>query len=1496
MDKELRIKIKIDSKSQELVLMKQQVQDLGKGFDNASSLASTYTNKILALGGAYLSLNAAINGGKSFIHQADAMHLLDARLKLATTSTAEYESQQKKLLKVSLDSYTSLSDTTTLFTKLNPALQKVGANTDQVNTMVSTFTKGLQLGGASAEESSSSILQFSQAMGSGVLRGEEFNAMAEASPKLMEYLAKGLGVPQTALRKMAEEGELTSVRVTNALLAVKTDIERDFLTMPVTVGKAMTNMSTNMSLAIKEIDEATGASTLLSNTIIDFTRNISDGSESIISFYEGSTNFINEHNQALNTTGTIVKTVAAAYLGFAVTSGIATGIGAITTSVYALRTSILVLQTSIPIIGWVAAAVGTAAGAYVLANDMMDESNYKSEISTDRLKEKIKELEDRKASLAQNKFKDSNEKTINLEIEALQSKLKLQEQLTKKQIQSTTNIIPTAEKTAVTELIGEYEGYAQTIDKITEKKKTFSELTKELQKEIDPVRAIKEEYEALRKSIKGTEADTPEYNKKINENELEAIEKLDKEKISKAKETAKRISEIESEFSLVGLNTWDSKFKELDNKYNADLVKYKDIIGAKEKLDSIYADKINELANQRNNEIQKEDLSYYERLVQLKSDSLEKEIELANISYSQKTLDIQDLNRPIAEKEKLISLETELYNKTIERLRLDDQANKLDEVSTSYQDMLDAQISLIDATNDWNSNLTGTAASLADIASATTNLSKLNLTSLKNEDKLRTEYEKNKLKFYDNEEKLKELDIKYTKDKGTLDEKNLSSTLIGFSNISAAVSTLFDQGSKEAAVSQIAQSSLALVEGTRAILTAGTGDPYTAIPRMISMAAMVSSLFSNIGIAFGMNTTSTYSDAFSSMEANTGTGSVLGDTTAQSESIKNSLSILQDFAQPQYLILNEMNSYVKSIESKIGGISSLLIQNTGYALGKGYEGFDTGYSNTYSLNNDIATAVFSGGAGLLLSKLNIPILSDITGLFGNVVNSVLGGLFGKTSVSQSLKDSGIYFADALLTSAIEQFDGDAYQTIKTTVSKKSWFSKSSSTTIKSYFKDLDEETNKQFSLVLDSLFNTVLTAGVALDNSEENTANSLANFVVSIGKISLKDKTGTEIQEELNSVFGKVGDDIAKTAFPALNDFQQIGEGMFETLTRVATGMEEADYYIGRLGNRFDDVIYTAIGNKQGTVGFEALLQSIEKVELATYPTNNGLLNIIENLSGTAEELYSVYINLDELRDRLVFLGLDSQGLSSTMIYGAGTITDLQSGFKSYFENFLSDDEQLAYKTEQLTEKFNDLGLALPNSNIGFKDLLLSIDETTASGQELFGRLIILSEEFAQVSSLRVDALQEELDITNGTISNIKEISTSLDNVITSLRSGLDSSSTNLLEKFNKSMSTSLLLSATDDYTALANSVKDTINYSSALNNSDYFGSLKEMQYAQAVAANKFEGININIEDELSVLQEIASNTKNMITALSNLTTSVNALKESSEQTASNTAESRYVS
>lgn len=1363
---EVRIRIKIDAKSQELVLMKQQVQDLGKSFNNADSMASSFTKRILALGGGYLTLNTLINSGKMFIKQADAMNLLDARLKLATNSTSEYESQQKKLLKISLDSYTLLSNTTTLFTKLNPALQKVGASTEQVNTMVATFTKGLQLGGATAEESSSAILQFSQAMGSGVLRGEEFNAMAEASPKLMEYLAKGLGVPQTVLRKMAEEGELTSVRVTNALLAVKTDIDRDFLTMPVTVGKAMTNMSTNLSLAIKEIDEATGASTLLSNTIIDFSRNISDGSESIISFYENAVNFINEHNEALDTTGTILKTVTAAYLGFAVTSGIATGIGAITTSIYALRTSLLVLQTSIPIIGWVAAAVGTAAGAYVLANDIMEESNNKAEISADRLKEKIKELEDRKASLAQNKFKDSNEKTINLEIEALQSKLKLQEKSQNNQLFYASNIIPT-EKTAITELIGEYEGYVKTIDKIDEKtNRSDSSITKIMGTEYQKLNLEIEENIKKLKEAGATETE-------INKYRSDAL----KEFSEKNKKATTEQNKAYLDISKIGMSEYEKALFAITEQTKSWLeagVKTNDALAAQSKL-------IDELNNKKVLDDAKEDLSYYERLVQLKSDSYEKEIELANIAYTQKALDIQGLNRPIEDKEKLLDLETQLYNKTLERVGIDNQINGLDEASNSYQNMLEAQIDLLDATNDWNSNLTGTAAALADVASATGKLSKLNLTNLKNEDKLRTEYEKNKLKFYDNEEKLKEIDLKYTKDKATLDEKNISATLLGYSNIAGALSSMYDEGSREAAAFQIAQSSLALVEGTRAILTAGTGDPYTAIPRMIAMGAMVSSLLSNIGIAFGMNSDTETHSGIGLVAENTGTGTVLGSNEA-SESISNSLNILEDFAQPQFQVLSEMNKNVKTIADNISGVARILVNNSDFALGGGFT--ETSWSKqAISLNNTITkmTMPLESFIDDMISK--IPVIGNLAGLsnISSLVNKVLGSVFGKTSVKTTLQDSGYVFNDTLLTTAIDEgIKSQSYQYVKIKKKKKSLFGSSSSTKYKTYYGEgLDDETSNQFSLILGNIYDSVITAGIALDNTKQETEKALENYIVKLGKISLKGKSQGQIQELLTNIFSAQSDNIAKTAFPLLNEFQQVGEGMFETLTRVATGMEEAGFYIKRLGQEYEDLKYTEIINKQGDVGFEALYQSITKFEEATYPVNNNLLLIVENLDATAEELYSIYVNLDELRDRLIYLGHEAQGLSSDMIMGAGSISELTDAFSSYFDNFLSDDEQLTYNTQQLIEKFNTLNIALPTSKDGFRALLSSIDLTTASGQELYGRIIVLNDAFASVANETAKSIEElnnlsfesfisSVDKANDTFKSLKDTALSFINSFSS--------------------------------------------------------------------------------------------------------------------------------
>ena len=421
MDNIAQLGIKVDSSS-----IKQATNELSK-LTNQSGKTEKSTN---ALTSGFLNLKNAVIGyasiqtAKQIIDTADSMNLLNARLKLATASTAEYTSQQTALLNIAKQSYTGISDTITLFTKLNPALQQVGATTAQVNNVVASFTKGLQLGGSSAAEASSAILQFSQAMGSGVLRGEEFNAIAEASPKLMSYLAKGLGVAQGELRKMAENGELTASRVSNALLKVKTDIDRDFATLPVTVGKALTNLKTDLSLAINEIDTATGATQSLANGIVIMSTNIGSMAKSIIEFYTESKTFIDEHNGALKQTSGILLGLGTAYAVFTVGGAVIRGIQATTVAVYGLRTAMLALETSIPVIGWIAALAGIAASAYVVAATEVENANLSLSGSVSELDSNLQKLYKTREEITNDKFMaDSTQaerkKAIDIQIEAI---------------------------------------------------------------------------------------------------------------------------------------------------------------------------------------------------------------------------------------------------------------------------------------------------------------------------------------------------------------------------------------------------------------------------------------------------------------------------------------------------------------------------------------------------------------------------------------------------------------------------------------------------------------------------------------------------------------------------------------------------------------------------------------------------------------------------------------------------------------------------------------------------------------------------------------------------------------------------------------------------------------------------------------------------------------------------------------------------------------------
>ncbi|OCL85746.1 hypothetical protein AAX26_01813 [Aliarcobacter thereius] len=836
-----------------------------------------------------------------------------------------------------------------------------------------------------------------------------------------------------------------------------------------------------------------------------------------------------------------------------------------------------------------------------------------------------------------------------------------------------------------------------------------------------------------------------------------------------------------------------------------------------------------------------------------------------------------------------VSLNEALENqqKLINNLNDTESIKVIDENLDSYNSMLEAQLRLNEATSDWNNNLTGTSAALADVSTTLSKLGKVTIVNLQEEAKLKAKLEKDRIKYKGNSTKLQEIELKYEKDKGELEQSNTNAMLKGYSDLAGAMSGLFKDGSKEAASLQIAQASLALVEGTRAVLSAGTGDPYTAPARMVAMAAMVAPLLKNIGVMFSMNKSSESWDQFSKQEENKGVGSLLGDSKNASDSLNNSLNTLKDFAQPQFRVLSDMNKAVQNINNNIGGVAKLIILNSDFAMGKNYQDLDTGWrNNSFSKAFESFDKSIGNALGSDLKKV-----FDVTGfgLINKGIGKIAGGLFGKKSTKVSLHDSGLNFDSINLQQALEEMSGKQYQVNKREVKKKSWFGSSTKTYYDSYFENLDKETNRQFTLVVNSLYDTVLQSGEALDVASSETAKNLGNFVVNLGKISLKDKTGAQIQEILGNVFSKLGDDITKTAFPLMEDFQAIGEGMFETLSRVAVGVQESKFYLQRLGKDFVEINYKDIEEKQGNVGFEALFQSISKFEESTYPLNNNLMQILQSSSETADGLFGLYTSLDTLRDRIKFLGHDIQGLSNDMIMGAGSLESLEDGFSAYFENFLDSDEQLSFKTEQLKKEFDKLSLTLPTSKDGFKDLLDSLDLTTASGQELYGRLIILSKSFAEVTdettssidelnSIQFDSFINQIDKISGTLNSLKDTALSF---VNSFSNSSDDLQGNLIsynqkraefESFfeNGSLKDDADLNRTKTlYQELANLGKNIAKEDDALKNSlinQFQSDISDFDFANDV-------IKVSIVDGLAPLIDLSLNQTDTLKELFNNST-----------------------
>lgn len=365
------------------------------------------------------------------------------------------------------------------------------------------------------------------------------------------------------------------------------------------------------------------------------------------------------------------------------------------------------------------------------------------------------------------------------------------------------------------------------------------------------------------------------------------------------------------------------------------------------------------------------------------------------------------------------------------------------------------------------------------------------------------------------------------------------------------IQSLTKEGSKEYALMEVAVDALGIAQAITAVLNQGNGDPYSAWARMAAMAAAVAPLVAQLGGTISSIGGGGFTDVAKQRQDTQGTGTVLGDATKQSESIAKAMDITADATSKLVGINRGMLTALQSLQAALGSAGNMLAHGAGDAkfpsIGATQNGFNQFLSSFDPLGGDPLTKAVS------------------TFLFGG---------------NKKIVDQGIDIIGGSIDQILHGVIIGAYQTVQTSGGLFG------STKTKDNVVGVSDDFNKQMQLVFGSLVDSVQAAAKALGIPLADIQAKIDAFHVAEQKISLKGLSADDQQKAIEAVFSSIFDGLAGSVVPFIGQFQKVGEGLGETLVRVATEVQvfqQAVKYLGLTVNETDPEKFAQISD--GLIG-----------------------------------------------------------------------------------------------------------------------------------------------------------------------------------------------------------------------------------------------------------------------------------------------------------------------
>lgn len=227
--------------------------------------------------GAVLATVFSAEVARRIVKYSDAYTEMQNKIRALGGETVDYVSVQNELFEVSNRARTDVTAMTQLYSRLMLAQKNLGASSQDLMRFTEGIGKAMQISGASAFTQRGVLLQLSQAMGTDIVRAEEFNSILEGGIRIAQAAADGIaeaGGSVATLRKLVIEGKISSEEFFNAIMSQLPKMEAEFAKTTPTIQQAFVVLNNNITRYVGEANKATGASRALGAIIFDLSQNI----------------------------------------------------------------------------------------------------------------------------------------------------------------------------------------------------------------------------------------------------------------------------------------------------------------------------------------------------------------------------------------------------------------------------------------------------------------------------------------------------------------------------------------------------------------------------------------------------------------------------------------------------------------------------------------------------------------------------------------------------------------------------------------------------------------------------------------------------------------------------------------------------------------------------------------------------------------------------------------------------------------------------------------------------------------------------------------------------------------------------------------------------------------------------------------------------------------------------------------------------------------------